>query len=307
MQNIDDLRQRVAAATERYSKLDASRRTQSERLITLIQDVEAGLHRSHAEVVEKQAEIEDLSAEVETLRKAGDEACAALDVARDELAARDTEVARLDQENAELRAMIASLLQPLEGDADDGLDDAVAHLDSQVGTLAEAPVAEAHDMSEESPDEIVADEIADEIAAEQPAAEETAPEADPVDMTFTDVSEETIAAEAAEEAEAELAAAEAEAEAAFEIEAEPQAAVETAPQPETVVAAAPEPAAGIPSFLLDTASEAKSGANRPSTVRKIIERVSALAEELEQARTASVRPAPAPAPAKTPPKRAAAG
>lgn len=305
MQDINDLRQRVAAATERYGKIDANRRTQSERLVTLIKEVEAGLERSHAEVAEKQTEIDGLKAEVETLRKAGDEACAALDVAREELSARDAETARLGEENAELRAMIANLLQPFEGDEHDGLDHAMAHLNDQVDALTGAPATQTMDVeAEELPDEIAAEPSLDDgSAGEAAVAEAAGPETSAADIAFTDIEEEIIAAEAAREAEAEATAAiETEAEDTPEIAAE--IAAEETPAPEIAAAsAAPAAAADLPESPLDPSSDAKSGANRPSTVRKIIERVSALAEELEQTRTAAPPPAPAPAP----PKRAAAG
>ncbi|MEQ9606479.1 MAG: hypothetical protein RLN99_02305, partial [Kiloniellaceae bacterium] len=100
MTEINDLRERVEAAEKRFGLMDEQQRHYSERVIGLIETIEAQLAAARDEI-EKQ--IDDN----QRLREE-------LAAARGEIEKRTAENQRLAQENEELRSMLHSMLRAIE-------------------------------------------------------------------------------------------------------------------------------------------------------------------------------------------------
>src|SRR3546814_1753910 len=100
MTDINDLRERVEAAEERFGLLDEQQRHYSERVIGLIEAIEAQLAAARGEI-EKQID--------ENLQLGQD-----LAAARSEIELQVDANLRLSQENEELRTMLPSVLRSIE-------------------------------------------------------------------------------------------------------------------------------------------------------------------------------------------------
>src|SRR3546814_19468225 len=100
MTDINDLRERVEAAEERFGRLDEKQRHYSERVIGLIEAIEAQLAAARG-AIEKQID--------ENLQLGQD-----LAAARSEIEQQVAANQRLSQENEELRAMLHSVLRSNE-------------------------------------------------------------------------------------------------------------------------------------------------------------------------------------------------
>lgn len=122
MTGLEELRQRVAQAEERFGVIDERHAKYSGRLITLMNAIEGRIR-------EQRAEIEQQSGEI--LRQGRDNA---------ELSAR---LSRVDEENEQLRAMLHSLLKAIEGGQRDVLAETMLSLDSTVSALMRGSAQEA--------------------------------------------------------------------------------------------------------------------------------------------------------------------
>src|SRR3546814_12294151 len=100
MTDINDLRERVEAAEQRFGLMDEQQRHYSERVIGLIETIETQLQAARSEI-EKQID-ENLSLSQD------------LAAARGEIAQHIDENQRLGQENEELRRMLHSVLRSIE-------------------------------------------------------------------------------------------------------------------------------------------------------------------------------------------------
>ena len=149
MSTIEELRQRVEAAERRFGLIDEQERRYSERLIGLMDALEAAQ-------AEKQAEAEIYQAQI----------------------------AQLEHENGELRAMLHALLLSVEAGSRDQLSHTLHDLDARLSSLlgrsapagAEAKgglLPEAAIAAEESEPEVVAAEepVELDMGAEEPAGD----------------------------------------------------------------------------------------------------------------------------------------
>src|SRR3546814_76941 len=133
MTDINDLRERVEAAEERFGLLDEQQRHYSERVIGLIETIEAQLAAARSEI-EKQID--------ENLQLGQD-----LAAARSEIEQQVGANLRLSQENEELRTMLHSVLRSIEQKthmkALQDLEARVSALVAGAGTVAAASAPSA--------------------------------------------------------------------------------------------------------------------------------------------------------------------
>src|SRR3546814_13758380 len=164
MTDINDLRERVEAAEERFGLLDEQQRHYSERVIGLIEAIEAQLAAARGEI-EKQID--------ENLQLGQD-----LAAARSEIEQQVDANQRLSQENEELRAMLHSVLRSIEQKthmkALQDLEARVSALVAGAGTVAaaSAPSAKTTDDGD------LAGDTAIEAAIEVPVTADAVVEAD---------------------------------------------------------------------------------------------------------------------------------
>lgn len=121
MTDINDLRERVESAEQRFGLMDEQQRHYSERLIGLIETIEAQLQAARTEIemqVEENLRLgRDLTAargeveeQIEARRRLDEE----LTAARADAETQTDANLRLSQENEELRGMLHSLLRSIE-------------------------------------------------------------------------------------------------------------------------------------------------------------------------------------------------
>ncbi len=113
MSYIDDMRQRVELAEQRFGRINDQKRQITQHLLSLMDRIEAGLG-------ERRADFERQAAEIE----------------------------RLTGENEELRGMLHQLLLSLESGDDDTMSDALGALDAKVAALIGAGATPATPIEE---------------------------------------------------------------------------------------------------------------------------------------------------------------
>ena len=111
MSSIDELRERVRQAEERFGVINEAHAKYSERLVGLMDAIEARLHEQNAEIEHREAEIE---------------------------AARNAMT-----ENQALRGMLHSLLRAIEAGGRDVLSEAMQAMDAKVSALIAENVKDA--------------------------------------------------------------------------------------------------------------------------------------------------------------------
>lgn len=150
MTGIEDLRERVLQAEQRFGVLDEQDANYSERLIALMNAIEGRFR-------EQQSEIEQQAEEIGRQGK--------------ELAGLSGRLNRTAEENEQLRGMLLSLLTAIEGGRHDSLAETMRELDCTVSALLQGSPQEAE--SRESPSGPV------EESAEAAQAEDGAEAAEP--------------------------------------------------------------------------------------------------------------------------------
>ncbi len=291
MSGIEELRQRVSDAEERFGLFNEQHVKAGGRLIDLMNAVEV-------RICDQQGEIESQKAKID-----GHDAAIAQQA--EEIEKFKASAADKAEENEQLRAMLHALLDASEAGSRDVLAEAMMQLDSKVSVLmgdgAPEAVGEAEEPAVEEPAEIAAE-------IEEPAAEEPAPE-EPAETAAE--TEEPVAEEPIAEAPAEIAA-----EAEEPIAEEPAEVEEpVAEEPVEIVAEVEEPAAEEPAEIADEESVAEEPAaeepagetGTPGSLDEIMERLSKLVQETdaaiavpEPAAAESDDAAPADMPAETP-------
>ncbi|WP_374377511.1 hypothetical protein [Dongia sp.] len=127
---LDDLRQRVAAARDRLaSDVDLARKVEL-RLNDLARIVEGSLARQASDLDSARQQIDDLGSELER-------ALARAEQAIGEAARAD----RLAKENGELRSMVMTLLEVIEGRQKSSLTSVMQKLEENVSALVSEPAA----------------------------------------------------------------------------------------------------------------------------------------------------------------------
>lgn len=279
MSGIEDLRQRVTDAEKRFGLINETHAKYGGRLISLMNAIEECIREQQGELAQQKSIVEQHLTENEQHKST---------------------IARKEQDNEQLRTMLHSLLQAIEAGSNDLLADAMRQLDQRASALIGAPVEDETpaEASEDTPEAV-------EEAPEEPAAEDEmpAPEAE----MAVEISE------APAEAVAEPETAEIE-DMAVEDAAEPAAASEGAVE-EVLFAppngAAPAPDAGgaaeaegdSPAAMAETAVDADAQAEPPvaegedalpeGSLDEIMQRVSKLVEETNDAAAAGEDQAPA--------------
>lgn len=143
MTGIEELRQRVTDAEERFGLIDAQRAKYSERLIVLMNAIEARIHEQQDEI-EKQAEIiAKHEAEVAVQQAKIDGQGTAIAQQAGEIEKLKTAGADKHEENEQLRTMLHSLLQAIESGGRDGLAEVMQELDRKASVLVSTAVTEA--------------------------------------------------------------------------------------------------------------------------------------------------------------------
>jgi hypothetical protein len=314
MSGIEELRQRVSDAEERFGLFNEQHVKAGGRLIGLMNAVEERIRDQQGEIERQESAIERHRAEIETQNAKIDGYGTAIAQQAGEIEKFKAAAAQEAEENEQLRTMLDSLLQASEAGSRDVLAEAMMQLDSKVSDLMDDCAPEAVAEPEE-PDEI------EEPAAEEPITEEPAEIAAEVEEPIAEEPDEfaaEIAEPAAEEpdeipAEVEESATEEPAEIAAEVEepaaeaelvaaegaiatgdildilevtensAEDPMAASNAPAPEAV---APEPVAEEPvaeepaaEDVIEPAAETAA----PGSLDEIMERVSKLVQETDAA------------------------
>ncbi len=150
MSSIEELQKRVSDAEQRFGLIKAQRAKYSERLVGLIDAIEARLHDQRTEIERQAAEIAAQAEELETNRGA---------------------VA----ENQALRGMLHSLLQAIETGGRDVLNETMQAMDAKVSTIIQSHVKEVPALSHAGMDAIEAELGTFEAAEESEAHELEAP------------------------------------------------------------------------------------------------------------------------------------
>jgi hypothetical protein len=128
MDDLAQLQSRVEAARERLGDVESDQRKYGLRLDDLVRIVEGALSRQSEEL--KAARIRSASLQTEL-----DDARNALSRNEVELAARDTDLARLGQQNEQLRTMVMTLLELVEGRSVTPMREAMVRLERGVRNL----------------------------------------------------------------------------------------------------------------------------------------------------------------------------
>jgi hypothetical protein len=143
MDDLAQLQSRVEAARERLGGAEADQRKYGLRLDDLVRIVEGALSRQAEDL--KAARIRSASLETEL-----DDARNAIARQEVELAGKETDIARLESQNDQLRTMVMTLLELVEGrnttplrEAMIRLERGVRHLLSETGSTGAKPVPSA--------------------------------------------------------------------------------------------------------------------------------------------------------------------
>jgi hypothetical protein len=128
MDDLAQLQSRVEAARERLGDVESDQRKYGLRLDDLVRIVEGALSRQSEEL--KAARIRSASLQTEL-----DDARNALSRNEVELAGRDTDLARLTQQNEQLREMVMTLLEVVEGRSITPMREAMVRLERGVRNL----------------------------------------------------------------------------------------------------------------------------------------------------------------------------
>jgi len=128
MDDLAQLQSRVEAARDRLGDAEADQRKYGLRLDDLVRIVEGALSRQSAEL--KAAKIRSASLQTEL-----DDAQTALSRTQVDLEARETDVVRLQAQNEQLRAMVLTLLELVEGRSATPLREAMIRLERGVRNL----------------------------------------------------------------------------------------------------------------------------------------------------------------------------
>jgi hypothetical protein len=152
MDDLAELQSRVAAARERLGDAESDQRKYGLRLDDLVRIVEGALSRQSEEL--KAARIRSASLQTEL-----DDARNAVSRAEVDLAARDTDLARLGAQNEQLRTMVMTLLELVEGRSATPMREAMVRLERGVrGLITEgsgkAPAIEDRRQPEKKAPEI---------------------------------------------------------------------------------------------------------------------------------------------------------
>jgi hypothetical protein len=152
MDDLAQLQSRVEAARERLGDVESDQRKYGLRLDDLVRIVEGALSRQSEEL--KAARIRSASLQTEL-----DDARNALSRNEVELAARDTDLARLGQQNEQLRTMVMTLLELVEGRNVTPMREAMVRLERGVRNLitdaaGKAPATGDRRRTDKAPPEI---------------------------------------------------------------------------------------------------------------------------------------------------------
>ncbi|HVZ01310.1 MAG TPA: hypothetical protein VHA35_17510 [Dongiaceae bacterium] len=128
MDDLAQLQSRVEAARERLGGVEADQRKYGLRLDDLVRIVEGALARQSEEL--KAARIRSASLQTEL-----DDARNALSRTEVDLAARETDIARLGIQNEQLRTMVMTLLELVEGRSATPMREAMVRLEHGVRSL----------------------------------------------------------------------------------------------------------------------------------------------------------------------------
>jgi len=148
MDDLAQLQSRVEAARERLGGVDADQRKYGLRLDDLVRIVEGALSRQSEDL--KAARIRSASLETEL-----DDARNAISRLEVEIAGKETDVARLETQNEQLRTMVMTLLELVEGRNTTPLREAMIRLERGVRHLlsetAAKPIIHASSQEAEAP------------------------------------------------------------------------------------------------------------------------------------------------------------
>jgi hypothetical protein len=137
MDDLAQLQSRVEAARDRLGGAEADQRKYGLRLDDLVRIVEGALSRQAEDL--KAARIRSASLETEL-----DDARSAISRQEVELAGKETDIARIESQNEQLRTMVMTLLELVEGRNNTPLREAMVRLERGVrGLLTEAGSAKA--------------------------------------------------------------------------------------------------------------------------------------------------------------------
>jgi hypothetical protein len=128
MDDLAQLQSRVEAARDRLGGVEADQRKYGLRLDDLVRIVEGALSRQAEDL--KAARIRSASLETEL-----DDARNAISRQEVELAGKETDLARLESQNEQLRTMVMTLLELVEGRNTTPLREAMVRLERGVRTL----------------------------------------------------------------------------------------------------------------------------------------------------------------------------
>jgi hypothetical protein len=128
MDDLAQLQSRVEAARDRLGGVEADQRKYGLRLDDLVRIVEGALARQSEEL--KAARIRSASLETEL-----DDARNAISRQEVELAAKETDIARFETQNEQLRTMVMTLLELVEGRNTTPLREAMVRLERGVRSL----------------------------------------------------------------------------------------------------------------------------------------------------------------------------
>jgi hypothetical protein len=128
MDDLAQLQSRVEAARERLGGVEADQRKYGLRLDDLVRIVEGALSRQSEDL--KAARIRAASLETEL-----DDARNAISRQEVELAGKETDIARIETQNEQLRTMVMTLLELVEGRNTTPLREAMVRLERGVRTL----------------------------------------------------------------------------------------------------------------------------------------------------------------------------
>src|SRR4051812_5875427 len=128
MDDLAQLQSRVEAARDRLGGAEADQRKYGLRLDDLVRIVEGALARQSEEL--KAARIRSASLETEL-----DDARNAISRQEVELAAKETDIARFETQNEQLRTMVMTLLDLVEGRNTTPLREAMVRLERGVRSL----------------------------------------------------------------------------------------------------------------------------------------------------------------------------
>ncbi len=203
MSGIEELRQRVLDAEERFGLFNEQHVKAGGRLIDLMNAVEARIRDQQGEIERQKSAIDRHRAEIETQKAKIDGHGTAIAQQAEEIEKFKASAAHEAEENEQLRTMLHSLLLASEAGSRDVLAEAMMQLDSKVSGLmgdgAPEAVAEPEGPATEEPAEIAAE--VQEPVAEEPVAEEPVEPVSEIEEPITQEPDEITAEEPATEAE----------------------------------------------------------------------------------------------------------